>query len=151
MGQRPIFADDATAFRSLSAPNFAPGQAVFLPPEAKSSITVGDRTEGKVVAARLEAHRAQIETVASQPSLVVIAQSYYHPWRARVDGRLTQLWRANYAYQALQVPAGTSKVILTYQDGSFYFGVVLSLGTLIGCAAAWFRAKEHLSGPRDRR
>jgi hypothetical protein len=46
-----------------------------------------------------------IEAEAAEPSLVVVAQTYYHDWRADVDGQPTHLLRANHAFQAVQVPA----------------------------------------------
>ena len=42
--------------------------------------------------------------MADQPSLVVAAQTFYPCWKASVDGQPARLWRANYAFQAVQVP-----------------------------------------------
>jgi len=69
--------------------------------------------------------------------MVVVAQAYYHPWHAYVDGEPTRLWRANYAYQALEVPPGKHQVRLVYEDHMFWGGVLLSLAALLACSAAW--------------
>jgi len=53
-----------------------------------------------------------------------------------VDGKPMPLWRANYAFQALEVPAGKTKVELVYEDRAFLFGAILSVTTLLGCVAA---------------
>ena len=83
---------------------------------------------------------ATVATTAS--TMVVVAQTYYHPWRAYVDGQPVRLWRANYAFQALVVPAGTHRVKLVYEDRRFYFGATVSLVTLGGCICFFFRRQK---------
>ncbi len=56
------------------------------------------------------------EAEAPAASLVVISQTYYPAWKAYVDGRPAKLWRANYAFQALEVPAGRHHIRLAYED-----------------------------------
>ena len=79
-----------------------------------------------------------MEVIAEAPAMVVVAQAYYHPWQAYVDGKRTRLWRANYAYQAVEVPAGTHQVTLVYEDRMFFWGSALSLVALLGCVVGWF-------------
>ena len=81
---------------------------------------------------------AEVETDA--PTLVTVAQSFYHPWRAFVDGQPVKLWRANYAFQALAVPAGKHTVRLVYVDEKFRLGVGISLAGLAVCGFLWWRA-----------
>jgi uncharacterized membrane protein YfhO len=73
---------------------------------------------------------------------VTIAQAYYHPWRGYVDGRPAQLWKANYAFQALEIPAGQHVVRLVYVDNAFRGGAAISLGSLVFCCVGWFRLGE---------
>ena len=71
--------------------------------------------------------------------MVVIAQSFYHNWRAFVDGQQVRLWRANYAYQALEIPAGQHEVTLVYRDRAFYLGAVASALSLALCFVLLWR------------
>ena len=73
---------------------------------------------------------------AAEPSLVVLAQTFYHRWAAYVDGQSTPLLRANYAFQAVQVPAGKHHVRLAYQDRAFYAGASISSVAILGCLIA---------------
>jgi uncharacterized membrane protein YfhO len=78
--------------------------------------------------------------------MVVIAQTYYPAWKAYVDGQPTKLWRANYAFQAVEVPAGTHRIELRYEDRLFYAGAMLSgLGIVIS-GWLWVRARRHEMG-----
>ena len=70
--------------------------------------------------------------------MVVIAQSFYHPWKAVVDGKPTPIWKANYAFQALEVPPGQHQVEIVYRDKKFFFGALISGLTALGCLSVAF-------------
>ncbi len=97
-----------------------------------------------MVPVRLSAQRLEFETEATAQAMVTVAQTFYHPWRAYVDGRETPLWPANYAFQALEVPAGRHRVSVVYEDKAFLLGAVLSAVCLLGCGLLllWRGAKE---------
>ena len=76
--------------------------------------------------------------------MVVVAQAYYHPWRATMDGRSAHLWRANHAFQAMEVPAGRHRVQLVYRDRSLRLGVFVSVATLLALVIAWFRLSKEV-------
>lgn len=141
-GQKPVFADAATTLARLAAPDFQPAAEVFLPPEARSLISATNLTLAKISNAKFAAQKITFETEASGPALVVVAQSYYHWWRAEVDGQPARLWRANHAYQALEVPAGRHRVTFVYADSSFRIGAAISLATLLGCGVAVIRRRK---------
>jgi uncharacterized membrane protein YfhO len=71
-----------------------------------------------------------------------VAQAWYPAWHAYVDGQPTRLWRANYAFQALEVPAGRHQIEIVYQDKKFYTGCVISIATLLACAAIWVAGRK---------
>ncbi|HYA78991.1 MAG TPA: YfhO family protein [Candidatus Nitrosopolaris sp.] len=132
-GQQPRFADDLTTLRTLTNADFHPRQEVYLPPEAKSLVTASNVVAATLSLVRFSSQRIEAAIETAAPTLVLVAQTYYHPWRAYVDGQPTRLWRANYAFQALEVPAGSHEVKLVYEDRWFHRGVIISLVTLAGC------------------
>jgi len=137
-GQKPVFAADETTLQILAGTNFEPRRVVYLPLAAKTFITATNPATVKISSARLAAQRIEASVEAGAPAMLVAAQVYYHPWRAYVDGKPTPLWRANYGFQALEVPAGPHHVKLAYEDRRFYLGAVISLATLAGCLAFGF-------------
>src|SRR5581483_9565065 len=76
---------------------------------------------------------------ASASALIVVAQSFYHRWRAFVDGQPSTLWRANYAFQAVEVPAGKNQVRLVYVDRAFQSVCAVSAVSLLACVILWLR------------
>src|SRR6185295_3589259 len=135
IGQEPIFACKAETLLALARREFISSRVVYLPEEARQFITVTNRTEAKIVHCGFAAHRVDIEIEASQPSILVVAQSFYLRWRAYVDNRPVKLWRANHAFQALETPAGKHQVKLVYEDQPFRAGATISGLTLLGCLA----------------
>ena len=142
-GQQPVFADDNAAFAALSQTNLDLRQIVFLPPEARGKLSATQRVAARVLASQFANHTVAIQTEAPAPSLVVISQTYYPAWKAYVDGQPVKLWRANYAFQALQVPAGRHRIELRYEDRAFHIGAVLSTLGLLACAWLWWLARSR--------
>jgi hypothetical protein len=134
-GQKPVFADAAATLKALGARTFDSQREVFLPPEVQAQVTATNSAAVGISNTRFAAHRIEFTASAAVPALVVAAQTYYHPWRAFVDGRPVPLWRANQAFQAIEIPAGNHTVVLAYQDRSFRVGVAVSaLTVLVGLA-----------------
>ena len=140
-GQRPIFADDPAAFQAFFATNLDYRKIVFLPPEARGTITATQQTSARILSARFADQSVSMQTEAPAPSLVVISQSYYPAWKAYVDGRAVPIWRANYAFQAVEAPAGRHQIEVRYQDQRLVAGALLSGLGLLACAGIWWRAR----------
>ena len=132
-GQKPVFLDDANTLRALTQPDFDGSKMVFLPPEAKPFVTVTNQTAARVLKSHFGTQNVDIEVEAGAPSLVVVAQTWYHDWRAEVDGKPARLLRANHAFQAVEVPEGRHRVQLIYRDRAFEIGAVISLLALLAC------------------
>jgi hypothetical protein len=146
-GQRPIFATPEKTLEALAAPDFDSSKTVCLPPESRPLVTVSNQTESRIVRSDFSAQRVEVEVDSKAPSLVVIAQSFYHPWHASVNGRPVALLRANHAFQALQVPAGLSRISLRYEDRRLWLGAVISGLTLLFCLLWWLRNDSTTRGP----
>ena len=142
MGQRPVFADATNTVAALLSTNFNPTTDVYLPPEARAAITVSNASLAKVASQKFSTERIELLIDAPQAALLVIAQTYFHPWHAYVDGQRTKIWRANHAFQALEVPAGAKRVELVYEDARFRIGGAVSAVTLLGVIGALVRVRR---------
>jgi len=140
-GQRPIFAEGSNTLAALAQTNFDSRQMVFLPIEAQNIITAKPTT-AKILSQQITAQRLEMTVTADAPTLVVLAQSFYHPWQAYVDGNHVKLWPANFAFQALEIPAGQHEVKLVYRDRAFEVGGAISLASLAVLGMAWIRHRH---------
>jgi hypothetical protein len=137
-GQRPIFAGELEAYKKLGSEDFDPRHTVYLPLSARSKVTVTNASEAKIISQQFAAQKAQLTVESPAPALVVIAQAFYHNWRAFVDGKPVSILRANHAFQALEVPAGQHEITLRYEDWAFRIGAAVSALTLLGCLTGLF-------------
>ncbi len=137
-GQEPVFAEDEAAFDGVSGAQFEPEQMVFLEPAARAAVTAR-RAGVKIISRSFQTQQAGAEVEADAAAMVVVAQAFYPCWHAYVDGKRVALWRANYAFQALEVPAGRHEVRLVYEDAAFKAGAMISAGTLVAAGVVWLR------------
>lgn len=138
IGPKPVFVAFSNTPAFLLQTNFDPRQIVYLPAEARALLTATNRVQGMIRARHFSAQRLDFDADVNAPALLVLSQTYYHPWRAYVDYRPTQIFRANYAFQAVEVPAGHHAVRLVYQDRLFQVGAVTSAATLAVCLLSLF-------------
>jgi hypothetical protein len=76
-----------------------------------------------------------IKTSLQEPGFLFLSDTYYPGWTAYIDGAKTKIYRANYTFRAIELPAGEHVVEFVYRPLSFRIGVlgsVLTLITLIG-------------------
>ncbi len=144
-GQKPAFADDAQTLQAITANDFSPRGTVYLAEADRMLVSVTHPTPCTVGDVHFELNQVAADVNASQPSLVVLSQSYYHLWRAYVDEKPVPLLRANLAFQAVEVPAGEHHVQWIYRDPYFETGAVISMLSLAICALICARKIESCS------
>ncbi|HEX7653298.1 MAG TPA: YfhO family protein, partial [Verrucomicrobiae bacterium] len=132
-GQKPVFMSDGDVISNFGHNNFDGAHFVFLPTNAAALVTVTNASEARILSQKFGTQTVNIEAEATltSPALVVIAQTYYHHWHAQVDGREAPLLRANYAFQAVQIPPGRHTILLYYRDGGFQVGIILMIVALV--------------------
>jgi hypothetical protein len=140
-GMSPVFLDHDTIKRRMMAGDFDPRREILLPLEAR------DRTQTKtgspaIVTIREFAGSTMVLNVSNgAPAWVAIAETYYPNWHAYVDGKPAQVWRANHAFQAVEIPAGAREVRLVYEDRAFHAGLAISALALAVCGGLWWRRR----------
>jgi hypothetical protein len=138
-GQVPVFASEKEILDAIFSPSFDPRRVAYLAAENQSQIVGVQSNACRVTSTEVKGEKVFVQVEASGASLVLIAQAYDHHWNAFVDGRPAPLLKANYAYQAIVVPAGTHRVDLRYQDRFFRIGGIISAVTLVACGAGVLR------------
>ncbi|HTV41166.1 MAG TPA: YfhO family protein [Candidatus Sulfotelmatobacter sp.] len=138
-GQKPTVMSDWNALTLMKDPKFDGSKMVFLGQEDTPFVTITNGALAQVLSSKFGLQNVKIEVDAPVPSVVVVAQTYYHDWHSSVDGRDVPLLRANYAFQAVQVPQGRHEVVLRYIDQAFEVGVAISIIAWIVCLWAGLR------------
>ncbi|NBV25369.1 MAG: hypothetical protein EBS05_26080 [Proteobacteria bacterium] len=142
VGQRPEFAAAEITLPALASTNWNPAATVFIHPWDQAQVPATNATAARILSTNWTAQRIECEVESPAPTLVVIAQAFYHPWRATVNGQTATILHANHAFQAVAVPAGRSIVRLEYVDRRFQLGVALSGLGLIVCVILLWRSRR---------
>jgi uncharacterized membrane protein YfhO len=73
-----------------------------------------------------EANRVTIETHAPAPGWLVLTDTAYPGWEARVDDAPVPIATANYLFRAVRVPGGAHTVTFEYRPRSVWIGLTLT-------------------------
>jgi uncharacterized membrane protein YfhO len=79
------------------------------------------------------ADRLAIRASLACAGMIVLSDTYYPGWRARVDHQPAQIYEVNGAMRGVVVPKGVHTLTMRYRPVSVYLGAALSL---LGIAAA---------------
>ncbi|MGH7356384.1 MAG: YfhO family protein, partial [Candidatus Rokuibacteriota bacterium] len=87
--------------------------------------------------------RVRFATLSEGPAYLVVTDTWFPGWRALVDGREAPLWRADYAFRAVWVPAGRHTVEMVFRPRYLGAGLAITgLAALVTVALVvpWSRA-----------
>jgi hypothetical protein len=130
------------AFGLLESDGFDPRGEVALP----EGVPARAAPAGTVRVAEFRPDRVRLHADLDNPGHVVLVDAFAAGWEATVDGRPTRVLRANEAFRAVAVDAGSHEVEMVYRPRGFRLGLVTSGITAAGLVA-WSLRKL----PRRRR
>jgi hypothetical protein len=122
------------AERALNDPQFDPkGETIVetdrpLPENGDGEVSWKDRGND----------RGTLDVATKAAAVLVVADTDYPGWEATVDGKATTILRANGAFRAVEVPAGTHRVEFAFHPSFARSGLFVSLLFLsLAPLAAW--------------
>jgi hypothetical protein len=67
------------------------------------------------------------------PGMLVMSDLYTPDWKASIDNVQTKIYRANYAFRSVNIPAGTHTITFTYSPLSYKIGAAMTLIGILVC------------------
>ena len=126
--------DPRSVLRHVTAPGFDGRREAFVESAAAPSLP-SPRGAGTAEASRRSPNALDVATTSSEPRFLVVSEMYFPGWRAYVDGVETTIYRTNYLFRGVVVPAGRHVVSFVYRPGSAALGAGIT--SLAGLAIAW--------------
>ena len=83
-----------------------------------------------------------ISVVTDSDGFLFISDEWYPGWVATVDGKKTQIYKADYAFRAIPVHKGIHIVEFHYEPKSFKVGLIVSGATMSLLIVIWFYKKR---------
>jgi hypothetical protein len=87
--------------------------------------------EGQALVVRDGAERIEMQVVADRPSVVVVRDAFAPGWSATVNGERAPVLRADGRHRAVPVPAGTSRVLLSYRPPGLAGGLLAAAASAL--------------------
>jgi hypothetical protein len=138
-GDYQVETDNNKILEKLYEVNFDYQKQLIL--EESPEIVLKKATKVKANIISYEPNNVRIRTDSDVPQLLFLSDNYYPGWKALVDGKKTEILRANYTFRAVALPAGSHEVIFDYDPLSFKIGAGISIISCIslGIFAVWRR------------
>jgi hypothetical protein len=118
--------------------------------ESPPSLPAGcaSRAAGQVGWVVNQPNRILLTVQAPVDGWLLLSDTYYPGWRARVDGRPQEIYAANSLFRAVPVAAGSHQVEFVYQPLSFWAGLAASVGGWLLILVLWkgSPAKDRFNG-----
>jgi uncharacterized membrane protein YfhO len=144
--------DDQTVIEKLQSDTFD-GKRELILIGNKEAVYENKDLRGHVKLVSYKANRFSLEYETSNDAFLYVSDTYYPGWRAYVDGKETNIYRANLAFRAIEVPKGKHTVVFKYVPMSFYIGLFLTLIGIALCMILIMRDRKsvRIQGAQDSR
>jgi len=132
--------DADAAFVAVSASDFRPRDEAILEQALDVSLSGAGGAGDSARVVRRSAEELVVAVEAASPALLVVTETHYPGWTARVGDAPADIHPVDFAFRGVVVPAGTSEVTFTYAPRSVAWGAGLSGIGLVLAAALWWLA-----------
>ncbi len=124
VGKHIVEANKQNVFNKIYSENFNFKNNVILKKDPK--VKVGEGNVNKVEIIKYSQNKILISTRSDTEKILVISDNFYPGWIAKINGKNTEIIRANYTFRAVPVPKGNNEVEISYEPKSFKAGFTIS-------------------------
>ena len=110
--------------------DFDPASQIVL--DQPSDLIINGSPEAIVEMIEEKAAKLSLEVNFSDDGYLFLSQADIPGWQAHVDNQRTKILAANYAFSAVQVPAGRHRVTFEFKPLPYFVGAWLTSITLLG-------------------
>lgn len=93
-------------------------------------------------------NRVDVDVRNAPPGYLVLTDVWFPGWTCTVDGHPAPIYRANFLFRAVAIPAGNHDVVFVFQPASYRWGRYVTAVALIGvvCFSLLFRCSPKRLG-----
>jgi hypothetical protein len=100
---------------------------IILEEDIYPKINFAKDENAKVEIKKYALNEIVLQTDSRTNMLLFISDNYYKGWKVSIDGENDKIYRADYSFRAVPVPAGQHEVRFSYKPTSFKIGLVISV------------------------
>ncbi len=148
-----VISEKATILARLSSPKFDPYKVVLLEQTPMEPLGIeGLESPGEVNITQYENNHIVLNAALKRPGWLVLSEMFHPGWHATVDGDPARIYRANYLFRAVALPAGSHRVELAFLPASFVAGAgigILAAMTSLGIFVVAWRSRKRFRRLED--
>jgi hypothetical protein len=99
--------------------------------------------ESKIEVLRYQAERLNLKINCGESGYLVLTDTYFPGWRARLDGEPVRIEKAADIVRAVPVPPGDHSIHMFYQPWGFRLGIWLFLASIFSAIVIVFAARRY--------
>jgi hypothetical protein len=146
--------DSASVLSDVRSGKFDPKQVLLLEEEPeiapdREPRDIMTETNASARITSYEPDEVGVEASLPRPGFLLLLDTYFPGWTARVNGRPARIYQADYNFRAVSLPAGRSTVRFSYRPKSLSLGLALSATSLLVIGGVWFWPRKWPSVGRN--
>lgn len=110
----------------MKQPDFDPLKSVILE-EDPAGFVSQESVTGRVTIDSYQPNQVLMTTEADKSGIMVFSDNHYPAWQAFLDGAPVKIYRADYTFRAVVLPAGRHKLEFKYYSKTFNIGRAISI------------------------
>jgi len=118
-------------------------KAMFMGDPPRNLACQGGQDDVSVT--KYAAERVTLQAKMTCDGMVVLSDTYYPGWDAKLDGKPVQIYEVDLALRGVIVPTGTHQINFRYRPRSFILGIVLTFGGLLGATLITIVGRKNQS------
>jgi len=126
VGDYETIKQDGRILDRMRQADFNPRSSVILE-ETPAGFTPAGKVAGKVSMDSYQPNQVAVTFEADKPGILVFGDNHYPAWQAFLDGTPVKIYRADYTFRAVVVPAGRHKLEFKYHSKIFNTGRAISI------------------------
>jgi Bacterial membrane protein YfhO len=139
VARRARCVDDRAALALLRS-HAVDASAEVLLADCAAPLTVGPPAQSRQARIEVdESERVVVAAATDAPAWLVLTDTWFPGWTARLDGGDVPIARANHAFRAVALPAGHHRVEFTFRPRGLRLGAAITLVSLGAVLALLFR------------
>lgn len=131
------------AFNYLLDENFVKSKEIVL--EEKPSIEKSSGAMWYVEYLSYQPDASLMKVYTEKDGMLFVSDTYYPGWKVYVDGNKKKIYKADYAFRAVEIKKGVHNVEFKYEPESFIIGRKVSFLTLVLLGLVYFGNDMFLS------
>ncbi|MEW5719390.1 MAG: YfhO family protein, partial [Chloroflexota bacterium] len=126
---------DEQALARLRDSSFRPDQVVLLSEGAplRAPDNAPSYTTDRATIVEYKPERVVVQTQTERAGYLILADTFYPGWEARLDGQSVPIWRADYMFRAVALPPGAHSIEFEFRPPLLVWGALISVASgLVG-------------------